>query len=106
MIDGLEAEIKVAGRHDRPGLRTRRDMARQRLDQLLAVPPLVPSDMCGDCPAPAAEHEHDGSGPTRPCIAWPAAGARIRRAWQMLDPASLQQHAEQGQEPPGPQPGE
>lgn len=82
--------------------RTKADLKRHRLDELLAVPPQTADDMCSDCPTPISKHGWTTPPFDGPCPAWPGWGARLRRAREILETAA--QSAATPTAPPAPKP--
>jgi hypothetical protein len=82
--------------------RIQADLKRHRLEKLLAVPPLSADDMCSDCATPIAEHGWVTPPFDGPCPAWPGWGARLRRAWEIIEAGAREAAAHS--EPPQPKP--
>lgn len=96
-IPELEAAVD---RKDRVKL----DMKRRELNELLAVPPLTPDDMCSDCPTPVADHGWTTPPYWGPCPAWPGWRARLQKAWTILEGGTREAEAAEKQPPAPPKP--
>jgi hypothetical protein len=79
-------------------------LKRHRLDKLLAVPPQTADDMCSDCPTPIAKHGWVTPPFDGPCPAWRGWGARLRRAWEILEAGAREAAAPAEPSTPKPQP--
>jgi hypothetical protein len=106
-LTGVETQLEVAGdRSLRSKLRAERDVAKWRLDKLLAVPRLEAEDMCADCPTPANMHGYVTPPFDGPCPAWPAWGARLKKVREMLEDMAKSVNARKAAETPSqPEPG-
>ncbi|MEZ0362325.1 hypothetical protein ACAG26_01280 [Mycobacterium sp. pUA109] len=99
----LEAELRAAtDRNERRELRGKTAPLRRRLDNLVAIPPLTPNDMCSDCPTPMSKHGWVTPPFEGPCPAWPGWAARLRQAREILESASREAQAQA--EPPARKP--
>jgi hypothetical protein len=78
------------------------DLKRHRLDELLAVPPQTPDDMCSDCPTPIATHGWVTPPFDGPCPAWPGWRATLQRAWEIIEAGA--RDTPTSAEPPTPKP--
>ncbi|MFC5827980.1 hypothetical protein [Nonomuraea insulae] len=85
----IDAALKAAtSRDERSKLQIKLGLARQKLEKLLAVPPLASEDMCADCPAPFSSHGWSTPPWDGPCPAWPSWAARLKEARKILYSAS------------------
>lgn len=88
-VEELQASIsgqhlKIAGENDRTkksSLRATVAGMERELAALLAVPRLIPEDMCADCDTPMVQHLSAGSD-ARGCPYWPVRAARMKQAWE------------------------
>lgn len=101
-----EQREKVAvtkGRKEKSALEGTLWMKERRLAALLAVPRLVPDDMCSECDTPPYQHMASNNDERRSCPQWPMQTARMKQAFEnlrfVLDRASPAEP-----EPPKPQP--
>lgn len=102
-VPELKAAIASAVDKDElAALRRKLGLATWQLNELLAVPPLTPDDMCSECAAPAASHRGSMTLTQGPCPAWPRWAARIEKVRQMLESFAARKAPEPT--PPKPQP--
>jgi len=75
------------GRAERTPIRAALDRDTQRLEFLVAIPPLEAAEMCSECVSPATWHGYVTTGANLdagPCPAWPRWAERIRKVREML----------------------
>ncbi len=89
-LDDLRGQVAAAsGRGDRARIRAALDRTTREHDELCAMPPMTPADMCGDCIRPLIWHGWVAGGPNgswcaAPCPAWPGWAARLDHVRGML----------------------
>lgn len=104
-LTGLDDDLAVVkDRSECSALSCKRDAARRRLNDLLAVPRLDPEDMCADCATPTSRPDRPGPIP-HSCVAWPLYGASVRETWERVQ-ALLEFHRKHSEpkSPPNPKP--
>lgn len=103
-VPALRAELtSTTDRSERSSLRAKLQVEEHTLEELLAVPPLSPDEMCSECATPASKHGWVSPPYDSPCPAWPGLGARLEKVRQMMWEA-VERSLPKEPEPPKPQP--
>lgn len=88
---------------ERSELRTKLAIDQSHLDQLLAIPRLIASDMCADCISPRHGHPAVTTPPSNsPCAAWPGQRAIHAKMMKLLEAPG--EPGRSAPEPPKPKP--